>query len=54
MYLLGERNDEFINPSSKLVLGLLMVLAIPSFVFGWYFSPIAEWISGSTTMFQGM
>ena len=54
MYLLGERNDEFINPSSKLVLGLLVVLAIPSFVFGWYFSPIAEWISGSTTMFQGM
>ena len=54
MYLLGERNDEFINPSSKLVLSLLVVLAIPSFVFGWYFSPIAEWISGSTTMFQGM
>lgn len=54
MYLLGERNDEFINPSSKLVLSLLAVLAIPSFVFGWYFSPIAEWISRSTTMFQGM
>ena len=53
MYLLGERNDEFINPSSKLVLSLLVVLAIPSFVFGWYFSPIAEWISRSTTMFQG-
>ena len=54
MYLLGERNDEFINPSSKLVLSLLVVLAIPSFVFGWYFSPIAEWISKSTIMFQGM
>ncbi len=54
MYLLGERNDEFINPSSKLVLSLLAVLAIPSFVFGWYFSPIAEWISRSTAMFQGM
>ena len=54
MYLIGERNDEFINPSSKLVLSLLVVLAIPSFVFGWYFSPIAEWISRSTTMFQGM
>ena len=54
MYLLGERNDEFINPSSKLVLSLLVVLAIPSFVFGWYFSPIAEWISRSTIMFQGM
>ena len=54
MYLLGERNEEFINPSSKLVLSLLVVLAIPSFVFGWYFSPIAEWISRSTTMFQGM
>ena len=54
MYLLGERNDEFINPSSKLVLSLLAVLAIPSFVFGWYFSPIAEWISRSTTKFQGM
>ena len=54
MYLLGERNDEFINPSSKLVLSLLVVLAIPSFVFGWYFSPIAEWVSRSTTMFQGM
>ena len=54
MYLLGERNDEFINPSSKLVLSLLVVLAIPSFVFGWYFSPVAEWISKSTTMFQGM
>ena len=54
MYLIGERNDEFINPSSKLVLSLLVVLAIPSFVFGWYFSPIAEWISRSTAMFQGM
>ena len=54
MYLLGERSDKFINPSSKLVLSLLVVLAIPSFVFGWYFSPIAEWISRSTTMFQGM
>lgn len=54
MYLIGERNDEFINPSSKLVLSLLVVLAIPSFVFGWYFSPIAEWISKSTIMFQGM
>ena len=54
MYLFGQHNDEFINPSSKLVLSLLVVLAIPSFVFGWYFSPIAEWISRSTTMFQGM
>ena len=54
MYLLGERSDEFINPSSKLVLGILLVLAVPSFVFGWYFSPIAEWVTRSTTMFQGM
>ena len=33
---------------------ILLVLAIPSFVFGWYFSPVAEWISRSTIMFQGM
>jgi len=54
MYLSGERSDEFINPSSKLVLGILLVLAVPSFVFGWYFSPIADWVSRSTIMFQGM
>ena len=54
MYLIGERSDEFINPTSRLVLGLLFVLAVPSFVFGWYFSPIADWVSRSTIMFQGM
>jgi hypothetical protein len=51
---MGERSDEFINPTSRLVLGLLFVLAVPSFVFGWYFSPIADWVSRSTIMFQGM
>tara|TARA_B000000477_G_scaffold122137_1_gene125705 strand:- start:1050 stop:2126 length:1077 start_codon:yes stop_codon:yes gene_type:complete len=54
MYLVGERSDEFTNPSSKLVLGILLVLAVPSFVLGWYFSPIAEWISKSTVMFHGL
>ena len=54
MYLVGERSDEFMNPSSKLVLGILLVLAVPSFVLGWYFSPIAEWISKSTVMFYGL
>ena len=54
MYLSGERSDELVNPSSKLALVILLVLAIPSFVFGWYFSPVAEWISRSTIMFQGM
>ena len=54
MYLVGERSDEFMNPSSKLVLGILLVLAVPSFVLGWYFSPIAEWISKSTVMFHGL
>ena len=54
MYLSGERSDSFNNPSSKLVLAILLVLAVPSFVFGWYFSPIAEWITQSTILFQGM
>ena len=54
MYLSGERSDTFSNPTSKLVLGILLILAVPSFVFGWYFSPVAEWISRSTIMFQGM
>ena len=38
MYLSGERSDEIINPSSKLIIALLLVLAIPSFIFGWYWS----------------
>jgi len=54
MYLSGERSDEIINPSSKLTIALLLVLAIPSFIFGWYFSPVAEWISQSTILFHGM
>ena len=54
MYLSGERSDEIINPSSKLTVALLLVLAIPSFIFGWYFSPVAEWISRSTILFHGM
>jgi NADH-quinone oxidoreductase subunit N len=54
MYLIGERSETVEIPSSKLVIALLLFLAIPTFVFGWYFSPVVNWISESLVIFNGM
>ena len=54
MYLIGERSESVSMPDSQLVTAILLVLAIPTFVFGWYFGPVANWISESLVMFQGM
>jgi hypothetical protein len=37
-----------------LVTLLLLILAIPTFIFGWYFGPVANWVSESLVVFQGM
>jgi NADH-quinone oxidoreductase subunit N len=54
MYLTGERSESVELPSSKLVIIVLLFLAIPTFVFGWYFGPVANWISESLVIFNGM
>ena len=54
MYLSGERSEAIEMPSSKLVIVLMLFLAIPTFVLGWYFGPVANWISESLVIFNGM
>ena len=54
MYLVGERSESIGLPSSHLVTLVLIVLAIPTFVFGWYFNPLTDWINQSLVIFQGM
>ncbi len=54
MYLDGKRSETVTMPASNLVTVLLLALAIPTFVFGWYFGPVANWISDSLVIFQGM
>ena len=54
MYLVGDRSESIGMPSSKLVTLLLVVLAIPTFIFGWYFGPVTDWIGQSFVIFQGM
>lgn len=54
MYLSGERSESISMPSSKLVTVVLLVLAIPTFIFGWYFGPVANWINESLVIFNGM
>jgi len=54
MYLFGERSESISMPSSKLVTVVLLVLAIPTFIFGWYFGPVANWINESLVIFNGI
>jgi len=54
MFLSGERSESVSMPTSILVTVLLLALAIPTFVFGWYFGPVTNWIGESLVMFQGM
>ena len=54
MYLVGERSESIGLPSSHLVTLVLIVLAIPTFIFGWYFNPLTDWINQSLVIFQGM
>ena len=54
MYLTGDRSESIALPTSMLTTAILIALAIPTFVFGWYFSDVAEWINNSLVIFQGM
>ena len=54
MYLSGDRSESVEMPSSKLVITIMLFLAIPTFVLGWYFGPVANWISESLVIFNGM
>jgi len=54
MYLTGDRSESIALPTSILTTAILIALAIPTFVFGWYFSDVAEWINNSLVIFQGM
>ena len=54
MYLVGERSESIGLPSSHLVTVVLIALAIPTFIFGWYFNPLTDWINQSLVIFQGM
>ena len=54
MYLVGARSESIGMPSSSLVTIILIVLAVPTFIFGWYFGPVADWISQSLVIYQGM
>ena len=54
MYLIGGRSESIGLPSSHLVTLVLIVLAIPTFIFGWYFNPLTDWINQSLVSFQGM
>ncbi len=54
MYFKGEHSETVELPESNLVTIVLIILAIPTFVFGWYFGPIADWVLESLVIFQGM
>ena len=54
MYFIGERSETVEMPESNLVTFVLLSLAIPTFIFGWYFAPVANWVSESLVIFQGM
>jgi hypothetical protein len=54
MYFIGERSETVEMPESNLVTIVLLFLAIPTFIFGWYFAPVANWVSKSLVIFQGM
>jgi NADH-quinone oxidoreductase subunit N len=50
MYLQGEREDELYMPSRFQSI-LLAVLAVPTIIFGVYWTPIADWIRNSLVFF---
>lgn len=50
MYLEGERSEQLVYPSVRLST-LLILLAVPSIVFGIYWSPIADWVRNSLIFF---
>ena len=54
MYLVGGRSESIGMRSSSLVTIILIVLAVPTFIFGWYFEPVTDWISQSLVIYQGM
>ena len=54
MYLSGDRSDNVSFPASNLTTAILLALALPTFVLGWYFSDVAEWINSSLVIYQGM
>ncbi|MEA1881618.1 MAG: NADH-quinone oxidoreductase subunit N, partial [Candidatus Marinimicrobia bacterium] len=54
MYLSGERSETVDMPTSNLVTVLLLAMSIPTFIFGWYFGPVANWVSESLVIYQGM
>ena len=53
MYFEGERSDIVSLPESKLTTSLVLVLALPTFFLGWYFSPLVEWANNSLNFFLG-
>ncbi|MDP6340236.1 MAG: NADH-quinone oxidoreductase subunit N [Candidatus Marinimicrobia bacterium] len=54
MFLKGERSESVEMPASSLVTILLLAMALPTFILGWYFAPVVTWISESLVIFQGM
>lgn len=50
MYLDGERKETIIQPPTVMAI-MLLVTAIPSIIFGIYWTPIADWIQNSLSFF---
>ena len=50
MFLEGERSETIIQPPA-VMMGMLLLTAIPTVLFGIYWSPIANWINHSMIFF---
>ena len=50
MYFDGERRDAILMPP-KMITSLIVLMAIPSIVFGVYWEPLANWIESSLVLF---
>tara|TARA_S200000501_G_C20427227_1_gene570649 strand:- start:422 stop:586 length:165 start_codon:yes stop_codon:yes gene_type:complete len=50
MYFDGERKDAILMPP-KMITSLIVLMAIPSIVFGVYWEPLANWIESSLVFF---
>ena len=50
MYFDGERKDAILIPP-KMITSLIVLMAIPSIVFGVYWEPLANWIESSLVFF---
>ena len=50
MYFDGERKDAILMPP-KMITSLIVLMAIPSVVFGVYWEPLANWIESSLVLF---